>query len=121
MNRTDRCPECGGGGLVAARGCTGNANAHTCTPAVCTVCHGAGSVIKVRLCQAGRTASVCTSGSIRSPAVAAPIAMSIKPIDIIGICSHYRGMARIHLVSRHYVDLRRQAAAICQACCPAHR
>jgi hypothetical protein len=29
MNRTDRCPECGGGGLVAARGCTCNANAHT--------------------------------------------------------------------------------------------
>ncbi len=47
MNRKDRCPECSGGGLMPALGCTCDGNAHICIPAVCTVCHGTGSTIKV--------------------------------------------------------------------------
>jgi hypothetical protein len=42
MNRTDRCPGCSGGGLVPALGCTCDGKAHTCTPAICTVCMGSG-------------------------------------------------------------------------------
>ena len=33
MNRADRCPECSGGGLVPALGCTCDGNARTCMPA----------------------------------------------------------------------------------------
>ncbi len=42
MNSKDHCPACGGGGLVPAPGCTCDGNAHTCVPAICTVCHGSG-------------------------------------------------------------------------------
>jgi hypothetical protein len=42
MNRTDRCPGCSGGGLVPALECTCDGKAHTCTPAICTVCMGSG-------------------------------------------------------------------------------
>jgi hypothetical protein len=42
MNSKDSCPECSGGGLVPALGCTCDENAHTCTPAICSVCDGTG-------------------------------------------------------------------------------
>jgi hypothetical protein len=42
MNRRDQCPACEGGGLVPARGCTCNENAHTCIPAICAMCMGSG-------------------------------------------------------------------------------
>ena len=44
MNSKDRCPECRGGGLVPAIGCSCGGNTHTCTPALCTVCGGAGRI-----------------------------------------------------------------------------
>jgi|SRR5215469_2073202 len=37
-----KCHGCKGGGLVPAPGCSCNANAHTCTPTICTVCGGTG-------------------------------------------------------------------------------
>ena len=43
MNRSDHCSACGGGGLAPAQGCTCSGNVHTCLPAVCTVCDGAGA------------------------------------------------------------------------------
>jgi hypothetical protein len=36
------CPACKGGGLVPAPGCRCQGTAHTCTPMICTVCHGTG-------------------------------------------------------------------------------
>jgi hypothetical protein len=42
MNRTDRCPECSGGGLVPALRCTCGGNAHTCMPVICTLCYRQG-------------------------------------------------------------------------------
>jgi hypothetical protein len=42
MKRSDRCPECSGGGLVPALGCTCDGNAHTCPPAICRACGGSG-------------------------------------------------------------------------------
>jgi hypothetical protein len=40
MNRTNWCSACGG--LMPALGCTCDGKAHTCTPAICTVCMGSG-------------------------------------------------------------------------------
>ncbi len=42
MNSKEWCETCGGGGLVAALGCTCTGNAHTCLPAICPVCMGSG-------------------------------------------------------------------------------
>jgi len=39
---SDFCPACGGSGLVPTGGCTCDGKAHTCTPAICDVCDGAG-------------------------------------------------------------------------------
>ena len=36
------CLACSGGGLVPAPGCTCGGSAHTCIPAICTVCMGSG-------------------------------------------------------------------------------
>ena len=47
MNRSDRCPECNGGGLVPPLGCTCDENAHTCMPAICTVCCGSGRAVSL--------------------------------------------------------------------------
>jgi len=44
MNSKDRCPECRGGGLVSAIGCSCGENTHTCVPAICPVCGGAGRI-----------------------------------------------------------------------------
>jgi len=42
MNIKDRCPECSGGGLVPAMGCTCDGNTRTCMPTICNVCSGTG-------------------------------------------------------------------------------
>jgi len=42
MNSKDRCPGCGGGGLVPAAECTCEGSTHTCIPAICNVCGGTG-------------------------------------------------------------------------------
>jgi hypothetical protein len=34
MNREDQSPECSGGGLGAAQGCSCDGNAHTCAPMI---------------------------------------------------------------------------------------
>ena len=45
MNRSDRCPECNGDGLVPPLGCTYDGNAHTYMPAICAVCGGSGRAV----------------------------------------------------------------------------
>jgi hypothetical protein len=42
MSGSTYCPVGRGVGLVPAKGCTCGGTPHTCTPAVCTMCDGAG-------------------------------------------------------------------------------
>jgi hypothetical protein len=55
MDSKDRCPECSGGGLVPALGCTCVGSAHNCPPAVCRVCMGSGVPVA---CPIGRSSAV---------------------------------------------------------------
>jgi hypothetical protein len=45
QGKNDRCPSCCGGGLVPAPGCTCDGDAHTCTPLICSVCDGTGTMM----------------------------------------------------------------------------
>jgi len=58
------CLACSGGGLVPAPGCTCGGSAHTCIPAICTVCMGSGApdVLRARSEGAGRGITVTTTG-----------------------------------------------------------
>ncbi len=44
MNGKDQCAACSGGGMVPGPECTCGKYARTCTPVVCTACHGSGAV-----------------------------------------------------------------------------
>jgi DnaJ-class molecular chaperone len=48
MTRADHCQDCKGGGLVPGSRCTCADNVHTCTPVVCCVCDGTGTMTEVR-------------------------------------------------------------------------
>jgi len=65
MNSKDRCGTCGGSGLVPAKGCTCNGNAHTCIPAVCPVCHGTGEHrrLQIRLIETAASGAVCAGSN----------------------------------------------------------